>query len=485
MGAKCSAEVFQREMKIHFGDLKGVEIVVDDILVHDRDMEEHNKRLEAVLARARKLNLMLNKEKSHIGQSEVNYVGHRLTADGVRTTEERIIAITNMRDPTNHQELETILGMVGYVSKFIPHLSSLTAPLRNLKKDDEWHWGPAQAAALQAIQDSLTSNKVLKFFDVNRPVLISVDASTRGLGGALIQDGRVVAYASRSLTPTEECYAQFEKEALAVVFGCTKFHKMIYGKSDVTIESDHKPLEAIMSKPIYKAPMRIQRMLLKLQPYDFKLVHVSGKSIGLADCLSRLPQDNQGDRLLDDDLMICSVEMLAGGQHEEIAKATREDATSRELIQVIRQGWPNTKPEVSPAIRPYWDYRDELSVYNDLIVRGDRIVIPTRERVRILKLLHRGHLWMVKTKQRARDLVFWPGMNAAVDEEVAQCSVCLEGRNQQTKEPMTVHPIPTRPWSKVGVDIFELEGRHYLVAADYSNYIEIANLPRLSSPSSG
>ena len=102
------------------------------------------------------------------------------------------------------------------------------------------------------------------------------------------------------------------------------------------------------------------------------------------------------------------------------------------------------------------------------------------ERVRILKLLHQGHLGMVKTKQRARDLVFWPGMNAAVDEEVAQCSVCLEGRNQQTKEPMTVHPIPTRPWSKVGVDIFELEGRHYLVAADYySNYIEVANLPRL------
>ena len=229
VGAKCFAEVFQREMKIHFGDHKGVEIVVDDILVHGRDMEEHNKWLEAVLARARKLNLMLNKEKSHIGQSEVNYVGHRLTADGVRTTEERIIAITNMRDPTNHQELDIILGMVSYVSKFIPHLSSMTAPLCDLKKDDEWHWGPAQAAALQAIQDSLTSDKVLKFFDVNRPVLISVDASTRGVGGALIQDGRVVAYASRSLTPTEARYAQIEKEALAVVFGCTKLDKMIYG----------------------------------------------------------------------------------------------------------------------------------------------------------------------------------------------------------------------------------------------------------------
>ena len=89
----------------------------------------------------------------------------------------------------------------------------------------------------------------------------------KGLGAALIQSNGVVAYASRALTPTEQKYAQIEKEALAVVFGCTKFHKMLYGKSDVTVETDHKPLEAIWKKPIHAAPMRIQRMLLRLQPY--------------------------------------------------------------------------------------------------------------------------------------------------------------------------------------------------------------------------
>lgn len=482
MGAKCSAEVFQREMKLNFGDLEGVEIVVDDILVHGRNMEEHNARLEAVLARARKLNLKLNSQKSHIGKSEVNYVGHRLTANGVRTTEERIKAITQLRDPTNLQEVETILGMVGYIAKFIPYLSNLTAPLRDMKKEKDWHWGPAQAVAFQQIKQAVTTDPLLKYYDVRKPVLISVDASTRGLGAALIQEGGVVAYASRALTPAETRYAQIEKEALAVVFACNKFHKLIYGKANITIESDHKPLEAIMTKPIHKAPMRIQKMLLKLQPYDFKLVHVSGKCIGLADCLSRLPIADQSDKLLDDDLMICAIEMLAGGQHAQIARATKRDPSAQELIRVIRNGWPNTKRELAPEIRPYWEYRDELSIYNGLIVRGDRTLIPAEERTRILKLLHQSHLGVVNTKQRARDLVFWPGMNAAIEEEIAKCTVCLNRRRQQPKEPLTVHPIPSRPWSKVGVDIFEIEGGHFIVAVDYySNYIEVAQLDRLSS----
>ena len=101
----------------------------------------------------------------------------------------------------------------------------------------------------------------------------------------------MVAYASRALTTTEQRYAQIEKEMLAVVFGCNRFHKLLYGKEDVTIESDHKPLETLLNKLMSSSPMRIQRMRLKLQPYSFKLIHVSGKSIGLADCLSRFPQE--------------------------------------------------------------------------------------------------------------------------------------------------------------------------------------------------
>lgn len=125
----------------------------------------------------------------------------------------------------------------------------------------------------------------------------------KGLGAAVIQQSGVVAYASRALNPAEQCYAQIEKEILAVVFGCEKFHKLQYGKIDVTIESDHKPLETIMRKRISSAPMRIQKMILKFQTYEFRLVYVKGKDLGLADCLSRLPLP-ETCQSMDDEMMV-------------------------------------------------------------------------------------------------------------------------------------------------------------------------------------
>ena len=248
MGIRCAAEVFQRQMSTALSDIEGVEIVVDDILVHGRNQKEHDERLIKVLERARKLNLKLNSEKSQISKTEVEYVGHKITPEGLKLTDEQIRAISNMKVPENIQDLETVLGMVAYVAKFIPRLSDLCEPLRAMKKAEEWDWGPAQQDALSKIKETLTSDTVLRYYDVGKPITLTVDASMKGLGAALIQSNGVVAYASRALTPTEQKYAQIEKEALAVVFGCTKFHKMLYGKSDVTVETDHKPLEAIWKK---------------------------------------------------------------------------------------------------------------------------------------------------------------------------------------------------------------------------------------------
>ena len=285
MGAKCSSEVFQIAMMTAFVGTEGVEIFVEDILVHGSTMSIHNQRVKQVLDRCREINLKMNRSKCRIGVSEVNYVGHTITGDGLKPTEEHVKAIVDMKAPENINELEAVLGMIAYVAKFIPMLSELNAPLRTLKQQDEWYWTGVEQAAYDNIKKELTSNHVLKYYKVKAPALLSVDASTKGLGAAIIQDGGVVAYASRALTSTEQKYAQIEKEMLAVVFGCTRFHKLLYGKDDLTMESDHQPLESLLKKTMSAAPLRIQRMRLKLQPYNSKLIHVSGKKIGLADCL--------------------------------------------------------------------------------------------------------------------------------------------------------------------------------------------------------
>ena len=475
MGAKCSAEKFQSALVQAFAEIEGVEIYQDDILIHGRSQQEHDARLLKVLETCRKINLKLNKQKCQIGKSAVNYVGHKLTGEGLRPTDERVKAIANLRQPGDFHELETILGMAAYVAKFIPNLSTLTAPLRELKKLEEWNWTEEHQMALERIKTELTSNGVLKYYDVKKPLLISVDASSKGLGAAAIQDRGVIAYASRALTPTEQKYAHIEKEMLAVVYGCTKFHKLIYGKCDVTVESDHKPLESLMKKPMCAAPMRIQRMRLKLEPYIFNLIHTSGKSIGLADCLSRLSQDGEPDDIqMDKELMVCKTDTLAFRWHDKIERATREDAELTTLKETIFNGWPDDRAKAPAVTLPYWSFRDQLSTYNGILYKGERIIIPQSLRQELLQVLHKSHTGIVKTKQRAREMIYWPGLNKQIEEMSSKCEICLENRPQQQKEPMTIHPLPALPWNKVGTDLFEFQGVNYLLMVDYySNFIEV------------
>ena len=239
---------------------------------------------------------------------------------------------------------------------------------------------------------------MLRYFDVSKPVTLTVDASMRGLGAAVIQSDGVVAYASRALTSAEQKYAQIEKEMLAVVFGCERFHKLLYVNAAITIESDHEPLENIMKKPIHTASLRIQRMMLKLQPYEFKLIHKKGKDMGLADCLSRLPVSEGNKQTMDVKIKVFVAESLSCTNHDKIAKATGNDEQLQIVKQVIISGWPEVRNEVKDQAKPFWEFRDELSVYNGVLYRGQRVCIPISLRAETLKAIHK--LLIVRNGQK-------------------------------------------------------------------------------------
>ena len=158
--------------------------------------------------------------------------------------------------------------MIQYLSPFIPKLSSKTAPL--LKKDTEYQWNETLNIAFQNLKDHIHENICLAYLKPNAKTTIQVDASMSGLGAMLINDNKIVAFASKRLTDTESRYANIERELLAVVFGCERFHTYVYRK-EFQIESDHKPQENIQNKNIAQAPPRLQRMLLRLQPYDAQI----------------------------------------------------------------------------------------------------------------------------------------------------------------------------------------------------------------------
>ena len=158
------------------------------------------------------------------------------------------------------------------IAKFLPNLSVICEPLLKLScKDTSWTWQSKQEAAFKKIKQLVTAAPVLEFYDVTKDVTIQYDASSSGLGAVLMQDGHPIAYASKALTTTERNYAQIEKECLAIVFACTKFDQYIYGRTIVTIHTDHKSLETIFKKGLLAAPKRLQCMLLKLQKYNLQV----------------------------------------------------------------------------------------------------------------------------------------------------------------------------------------------------------------------
>lgn len=214
--------------------------------------------------RIRSINLKLNKDECKIRRTEIAYLGHILSAEGVKPDQEKVRAIQNMPEPEDKAGLLRFLGMLQHLAKFIPNLSEVSALLQKLLEGETaWHWDTEQKKSFEKLKMLVSKAPVLKYFDVGKDVTLSVDASSEGLGAVLIQEGQPVAYGSRALTDCQRRYAQIEKELLAIVYGCEMFKQYVYGKT-VHVETDHKPLETVFKKSLQKVPPRLQRMLMSL-----------------------------------------------------------------------------------------------------------------------------------------------------------------------------------------------------------------------------
>ena len=209
--------------------------------------------MRSVLQRARDRGVKFNKDKIQFKVSSVTYMGNIVSEHGLKPDKRKVQAIVDMPPPNDVPSLQRLLGMARYLSQYIPNESTITDPMRELlKKNVDWQLTKSHDAALQQLKKVMVESPTLTFCDVTQPVTIQCDASQAGLGASLLQHGKPVAYASRSLSNTEKNYAQIEKEMLSITFAVRKFHQYIYGKECVVVENDHKPLETIMKKPLTK-----------------------------------------------------------------------------------------------------------------------------------------------------------------------------------------------------------------------------------------
>lgn len=260
-GVSPAPELFEYKIQEIIQDLEGILKLADDFVILGRgdNMEEaiadHNNNLEKLLARLKKFNCKLNKDKVKLCQTSVKFYGHVLTSDGLKPDDEKISAIVNMKKPSDKTELMRFLGMLTYLSRYLPNLSTSSENLRRLTRDNvEWSWGENEENEFNSLKILVTKIETQKYFDVNAPVTLECDASSTGLGVALFQENKIVGFASRTLNRTERNYAQIEKELLSIFFGCTRFDQFLAGNSQITVKTDHKPLLEIFKKPLIKAP---------------------------------------------------------------------------------------------------------------------------------------------------------------------------------------------------------------------------------------
>ena len=492
MGLSLASDVFEQIIRKIISDLPGVLNIADDLLIFGQDDKDHDECFIRLLDRCREVGLTLNPAKFKFKCRSVPFFGNVVGAEGIQPDPQKVAAIQDWPTPTCVKDLQSFLGAVNFLNKFIPSLSALRQPLQGLiKKDTEWRWTQTHQIAFDNIKQAISTDALLRYFDPNKPLFIEVDASGAGIGAVLLQGDvtesnlkgynassgeflsfrdrlKPVAYASKSLSDAERRYSNIERELLGVVFAILHFNHYTFANRTFII-SDHKPLLPLFSgKSLVSCSPRTARLLLKIVDRDIRFFYQKGSSMCISDALSRLPDHNAADgnktevkglnitvHDISPDIKPFTLQVI----REETAKCP----TMQFLVDHIQKGWPEHTNQCLEQLREYFPFRSELSLCDGLIFKGDRVLIPQKMRTQALDALHASHQGIVKTKSRARSSMFWPNINKDIEELCQNCATCLKFSSRQQAEPIGRVQEFSEAWQGLATDIFEFNGHSYLI----------------------
>ncbi|UYV71409.1 hypothetical protein LAZ67_8003042, partial [Cordylochernes scorpioides] len=440
----CNAPAtFERNMENMLGNLRWQICLcyLDDVIIYSPDFPTHLKRLEAVFRCFRESNLRLNDKKCRFAFEELEILGYITSKHGIKPAEHNIKAVRNFPRPKKVKEVQSFLGMCSYYRKFIKDFSKIADPLTNLiKKSVSFIWTERQEEAFQTLKTALLSPPILGHFNPNAPTYVHTDASNIGIGATLVQDiggeEKVISYLSRTLSKAEQNYSTTEKECLAVVWSMSKLRPYLYGRH-FKIVTDHHAL--CWLKNLKDPTGRLARWALKIQEYDFDIIHKSGKKHLDADGLSRgpLPEtdwDEDFERLFlnqitdEEDKFIESVKKNLNGSRRSIAQNFKEEDGC--LFK------KNPNPEG----------------------RAWLLVVPEKKKREIMKEYHNhmsnGHLGVARTMYRIKSKYFWPSMLKDVSEFVKTCHLCQSRKGSNQLPSGLLQPIPPAnfPFERIGID---------------------------------
>ena len=482
-GLSSAPEQYQHIIQQVLSGCPGCVNIADDLVVFGLSAAEHDRNLRVVLNSLAERGLTVNSAKCSFRQDTITFFGLQLSRTGITPTPEKVEAVRDAPEPTNASEVRSFLGVVGFSSRFIPDMSSVTESLRRIsQKGAVFEWGEPQARAFQMLKQKLTSAVSLAYFDVNADTEVIADASPVGLGAVLVQTQggvrRAISYASRTLSDVERRYSQTEKEALALVWACERFRQFLLGRKFFLV-TDHQPLKAIYS-PRSKPSARVERWVLRLQEYDFQVRYIPGHQ-NIADALSRLPVTpapvtNQIEESIG---AVTQAAAPVALKIQDVEQASERDPE----LQVVRQCLLSDDWTTAPAT--YAAARYELASVGFVILCGTRIVVPQELRSQVLALAHEGHQGIAKTKSRLRSKVWWPGIDRDAEATCRRCVSCqVVAGPPHTPPPVMSTALPSGPWQYLAIDLLGPlpSGNSLLVTVDYhSRFFEVDILRSTSS----
>lgn len=480
----CNAPAtFQRLMQVILGDLvpKQCLIYLDDIIVHGKSVQEHNTNLRKVLQRLLQANLRLKNEKCRFLKEEVSFLGHIISAKGIRTDEAKTLAIKEYPEPKSTKQVRSFLGLASYYRRFVKNFSVVAAPLHRLThKGRKFQWTKECKEAFEELKQRLISAPILAFPDISNNAgcfILDTDASGTAVGGVLSQfdsNGveHVIAYASRILDKCETKYCTTKRELLAVITFLKHFRPYLLGKP-FKLRTDHRSLTWLQN---FKEPEgQLARWQERLQEYTFEIVYRKGSSHGNADALSRIPEPSseQINAVLDaggdinwDELQVIDpyIQLLYDRQRNSGLKPS-----GREMA------------DQAPEAKCLWNKWSDLRFIGDVLFlsvpQGEpKLIVPLSKISDVIGKVHKdiGHGGQRKTEAAVRKRFWWPSVHHDVLDYCRKCNVCA-----RTKQPNITMRAPLQPMlvegpnQRVGVDVIgplsvtRAGNRYVLVMVDY------------------
>ncbi|XP_050295859.1 uncharacterized protein LOC126735794 [Anthonomus grandis grandis] len=422
-------------------------VYLDDVIISTPSFEEHIRVLREVIQRIVKAGLTLNREKCTFCKPELKYLGYIVNSSGLLVDPDKIEAILRIPTPKTVTDIRRIVGLTSWYRRFVPNFSTIVSPLTSLTmKNVKFVWSPECENAFNTIKEKLVSAPVLSCPDFDLPFIIQCDASDFGLGAVLYQvqgdEEHAICFLSRSLTKNERRYSTTEKECLAVIFAIEKLRPYVEG-SHFTVVTDHYSLKWLNS---IKDPVgRIARWAVRLQQYDFDIVHRKGKDNIVPDALSRsVPVVDEVAPL--NDMSTNDSSFLIDKWYSSMLKRVKEQPSKYPLWWISNNKLYKRTKSKYPAL----DNPDDAWLQ----------IVPRNQRSDVIKAHHDpptcGHLGVFKTLSRISQKYYWPNMKCDVARYIARCHTCLRTKPLQKVSSghlLSPQPTLTRPWQILSVDL--------------------------------